>query len=144
VNKRTLGNLLKIRRASVNDARAVLAGALMAEDAAAADEAAVGSMVEAEVKAASDASADDTAVEALAAWLPQARTRQDVVHDRHRQAEAATSRARAALAAARTAEALVENLIVMHETDEGITAEQQTQATLREYVATRPEHSAEK
>jgi len=135
--KRTIGNLLKVRQASVTETRSLLADALAAERIAAEDETIATTAIHDEVAAASALSANDGTVEALGAWLPQARVRQTAARERRQAAEVATARARAALAAARAAEAAIESLIEVRKTEERLEAERRAQADLNEHFLTR-------
>lgn len=134
--KRSLVNLLGVRRASVNEARGKLAAAVAAEVSAAAAEASATATIQEEVDAASEPDADDATVDALAVWLLAARTRQNLARERRLAAESATVRARAALAVARAAEAAVEKLIEAKDAEERLAAEQRVQAELSERVLT--------
>ena len=114
--KRSLETVLAVRRASVNDARTAIASAILNEAAAAADETQIATTIQAELDAASAPEADDAAVEAIGSWLSQARLRQATAEDRRRTAEAMTAQARAALAAALTAQEAVRSMIAAENT----------------------------
>lgn len=135
--KRSLANLLKVRRTVANEAKRVLADAVATEEAAAAAEAAAATMIQEELASASAPDADDAAVDALRAWLPHARRRLDSARESRLTAEAATARARAALTAARSAEAAVENLMEMKAAVEQRETERQAQAELNSHMLTR-------
>ena len=132
---RTLGNLLKLRRASVEEATTTLAAALAAEEAAAAAEIAMTSSIRAELSAASAAGTDDATVEALAAWLPLARKCQTKAREQRCAAEATTVRVRAALAAARAAEATISSFIDAREAAERASQERRIQQEFIERIS---------
>jgi hypothetical protein len=111
VPDRSLAIILKMRRGVVANARAALTNALTIEESASAAETVVTDTIRREIKAALYENVDDAAVEALAIWLPRARLHQRAALERRYAAEAETARARAVLAAARSAGAVVEGLI---------------------------------
>jgi len=135
--KRTLETVLAVRRSSVNDARAAMASAIVNEAAAAADESQIATTIQAELDAASAPDADDAAVEAIGSWLPQARLRQATARDRRQTAESMTARARAALAAALTAEEAVRSMIAAENTRTRADNERRAQAALDELAHAR-------
>ncbi len=131
---RALGSLLKVRRVAVTDAKAALAAALGEEETVAGVEAAAANLIGEEIEAASAESADDAAVEALAAWLPRARLRLAEAQKSLYAAEVTTATARAALRAARGAEAAVEGLIEAEAAKERAETDRQAHADLTEQV----------
>lgn len=111
VSKRALTVSLQIRAQAVELARQTLASALdIAELAGQAEREAMLAICE-ETDAANSLEADDLAVEAFAAWLPVGRQAVAVARSQRDEAEVRVVVARAALAAARKAEAATQNLI---------------------------------
>ena len=108
---RTLDVMARMRRLVVEEARQKLALCLQAEgrSEAVAREAAEALMRERELASALDA--DDVAVEAYIAWLPQGTARLAAAREALDRAEAASGQARAALAAARAAAEAVDRRI---------------------------------
>lgn len=100
--------LLRARRAALEAARRALAASLCVEGEAEAAARDAERAIDLEADAARALTADDGAVEAFAAWLPEARRRADVARAASATAQAETSRARAgralALQARRAAE----------------------------------------
>lgn len=131
---RTLNDLLKIRHLSAIEALAALAEAVAREEAAFAAEISATNAILAEVSAASAASAEVAAVDALATWLPRARRCQYDAQDRRRGAEVATGQLRAALAAARTAEATVVSIIEKRHNDKKAEDLSQAQSSLLDKI----------
>jgi flagellar export protein FliJ len=122
----------QLRALAVATASRELAQAIAAEHEAATAHAQAIEAVRREVAYASRPDADDAAVEALAAWLPQGRAavaRAEIALSR---AETLTAQARATLAAARTAEASVEALIDARTNAAAAAAERREQAALDE------------
>lgn len=134
---RPLRSLLKVRRTSLTQAKAALAGALEAERAASDAEATATRLIRQEIAAACEATADDRSVEALAAWLPQARASLAAVAERHRLALASTARARAELAAARAAEAVVEKIIEARQAKEQAIIQKLADSDINERISDR-------
>lgn len=137
MTKHSLRALLKIRVTAVNKAKEELADALQAEKAASLAELAVANSIQAELGAAVNDAADDATVERLAEWLPCARLRHRAACERFTVAEAKTVRARAALAAAARAEAVVENLIQVAATEERAETKRHLQMALNEQMLLR-------
>ena len=135
--KRSLETVLAVRRASVNDARTAIASAILNEAAAAADENQIATTIQAELDAVSAPDADDAAVEAIGSWLSQARLRQAAARDRRQTAEAMTARARAALAAALTAEEVVCSMIAAEQARARADNDRRAQADLDEQALAR-------
>lgn len=100
---RDLSSLLRVRRLALDEARRALAASLGAEAVAEATARDAERAIEAESDAAHVLTADDSTVEAFAAWLPQARRRADLAREAVATAQAETSRARAGLTLARAA-----------------------------------------
>lgn len=134
VPERSLANLLKVRHTTVTEAQAALAVALAAEQSACATEAAATMAIRDELATASAEAADDATVEAIAAWLRSARTRQTEARGKCLAAELVTEGARAALAAARAAEAAVEGLIEAREEEARTETRRRSQIELNEHV----------
>lgn len=103
--------LLKLREQQVEAARLDYAACLQAETAAehAAHEA--DAAIANEAASAADIAADDAAVEAFAAWLPEGRRRARAAQAKRDTTELETARARAALAVSRAGMKAVEKLI---------------------------------
>ncbi len=138
MTQRSLATLLKVRRAAVIDARAALVRALAVEDAAATGEAACSNAIQEQLKAASAEGADDAVVAALATWLTHARKRQGAARERRHAAEAATATVRAALVAARVAEAVIDELIKTRAAAARLEAERRAETERLEDIAARP------
>jgi hypothetical protein len=117
---------------SLNQAKSALADALDAERAASEAEATAAKLIQQEVAAASESTADDLAVEALAAWLPKAQACLAATVERHRLASASTGRARAELGAARAAAAAVDRIIEVTQAEERAATQKQTHAEMTE------------
>ncbi|MBV8911790.1 MAG: hypothetical protein JOZ05_01985 [Acetobacteraceae bacterium] len=105
-----LTNLIRLRQRALDDAQRQLVACLTTEAhaQALADEA--GRAIARETEAASDPSGSDAAVEAFAAWLPGARRKLEQARREVETLQADTARARAGVAACRTALESVETL----------------------------------
>ena len=105
-----LATLIRLRQRALDEAQRALVGCIAAETQAraAADEAARAIARETEV--ASCITGSDAVVEAFAAWLPAARERAETARREAESREAETTRARASVAACRTALESVETL----------------------------------
>jgi len=95
------------------------------------------SMIRRETELAVAMSAGDAAVEAFAAWLPSGLAERNRARELLAQAEAATAVARAALIAARTAEASVESLLESRLAEERLGDARGAQQVLDEVATTR-------
>ncbi|HEY2619395.1 MAG TPA: hypothetical protein VGI78_18790 [Acetobacteraceae bacterium] len=103
--------LLRLRRMAADEARRGLAQCLRVESEAAAAVAAIEAAIERETEAATCLAAGDAEVEAFAAWLRRIRPKQQAAHAAEVEAEAATTRARAVLGAARASVRAVEEML---------------------------------
>jgi hypothetical protein len=127
-----LRTALRLRQLALEEARRSLAICLAEESAAERDAAAAEAEIAREIAAASELSADDAPVDALAAWLPGARRRAADARARHETAQANTSVVRAALAASRAATEAAEELLAQREAQRRAQAERRTQAEMDE------------
>jgi hypothetical protein len=98
-----LESLVRLRRLAADEARRGLADCLRDEEAAAHAVAAIEADIERETEAAANLATSDAEVEAFAAWLRRIRPIQYAAHVAVDRTEAETVRARAVLAAARSA-----------------------------------------
>ena len=132
-----LASLLRLRRTAVDAARQDLATCLATEDAAAHTVAELKAAVAREMAAASSLAADDTDVEAFAAWLRQVRPRQAEAHAAHDRAREETARSRAALAAARAAERAAEIMLEEQAAEQRAEGQRRAQRDLDEMALRR-------
>ena len=130
--KRSLKTLLRVRSTSVKEAQTALVAALVAEQAAMTGEAQLTGAIQAELAAVAALDVGDAAVEAVGRWLPEARIRQRAAEGLRQEAESRTARARAELAAARTAEETVQLLIAADQEQARTDQERRTAAELLE------------
>jgi hypothetical protein len=124
--------LLRIRRLDLDGAQRAVAACVAAEHEAAGRERDAEAAIQREFDAAAALDAPDSAVEAFAAWLPRGRAAVARAAETRRHAEAATARARASLALARTAVESTEHLLEARARAARVEAEQKLQATLDE------------
>ncbi len=106
-----LSIVLRIRRVTVDEARRQVAAALMAQDIAEAVAEAADAAIGAEGEIAADLMADDSAVEAYAAWLPRGRARAEAARLACERAGSEVATARAALTVARAAAESADKLL---------------------------------
>ena len=106
-----LATVLRIRRVTVDEARRHLAAALDAEEVAHANADAAEAAIGAEGEIAADLMADDSAVEAYAAWLPVGRARADAARAACERARSDVATARAAVTVARAAAESADKLL---------------------------------
>jgi flagellar biosynthesis chaperone FliJ len=138
MSRTSLETLVRLRRLAGEDARRAFAACLRAEDETAAALRSAESAILHEQAAAADLAADDTVVEAFAAWLPQGRqavARASAAHDR---AGAATAQARAAVAAARVSTEVAERLMQAQAAARADEAARRSQISIDEAAARRP------
>jgi hypothetical protein len=133
---KTLNTVSRLRRFAVDEARQTLAACLHAEAIAAEAEKSAEAAMRREGAAAACLSADDATVEAFAAWLPRGRQALGVARERHERASAATFVARAKMAAALTAAAVIDRLRQTRMAEQQTTADRVAQATLDEIAQT--------
>lgn len=107
----TLGTALRIRKLAVQEARRDLLARLTQEAEAADGERKAVEAIQIEAAAATASHAPDAQVEAFASWLPRAQLHLERARAVRCEAEAACNVARAALAAAQTAQEAVEKLM---------------------------------
>lgn len=112
-----LVSLARLRRLAVDETRRALAECLDLEDAAQRREAAIEASIAREMQAASDLSAGDGAVESFGVWLKLARANANAARLAQQRAAGDTSRARAAVVAARAAGEAVETLLAHQATE---------------------------
>ena len=134
---RTLDVMARMRRLVVEETRQKLALCLQAEGQSSevAREAAEALMRERDLASALEA--DDLAVEAYIAWLPQGTARLAAAREAQGRAEAASGQARAQLAAARAAAEAVDRRIAAAAAAERETALAREQAALDEVAQVR-------
>ncbi len=130
-----LETVLSLRRRAVDEARATLARRSDEAGRAHTDAAALEHAIEHEAQRASDLDGDDARVEAFALWLPGARTRARQARDRHERLEAEVARARADLAARRTALESIEQLMANRAAEARAEAAREEQRDLDERAA---------
>jgi flagellar export protein FliJ len=127
-----LESLLRLRRLAVDDARRGLADCLRAESLAAQAVAAIEAAIEHETDVTASLAAGDAEVEAFATWLRRIRPKQHSAHAAEADAEAATARGRAILAAAQSAVAAVEDMLARHAAERMAEAQRQAQREIDE------------
>ncbi len=132
--------LARLRRSVCEDARRGLAACLEAEEAASTALRSAEAAIFRERDAACELDADDGAVEAFAAWLPQGRAAVAQAREAHLRAGAATVQARAILAAARTSAEATDRLLASREAEREAEAARRAQLAMDEAAAhrTRP------
>lgn len=104
--------LRRLRRLALDEARLTLADCVTEETRAAAAVRTIGDDIRRETECASSVEADDTMVEAFAAWLRRIRVEQQAAEMALREAEGRTHEARAVLTIARGAVEAVEKELV--------------------------------
>ena len=122
----------RVRRMAVDEARRLVASRLATESAAAAACASAAQKMAEEAATAAHPDADDGLVEAYVAWLPVGRSALMLAEGRLHDAEAATTQARAALAAARVAAETVEKLIAQRRQERDVHVARAEQRALDE------------
>jgi len=115
MKRRALQTVLRLRRLAVDAAKRELADRLADESEAAALEEAAEAAIRLEAEVATSLYADDSAVEAFAAWLPRGRAALDQARRRREEAELSVTRARAALRIARADQAAVQQVLAAHD-----------------------------
>lgn len=137
MNRDPLETLARLRHSVVEDARRGLAACLEAEDAARAALRGAGEAIFREQEAAGALDAGDGSVEAFAAWLPLGRLAVAQAREAHARAEAATTQARAVLAAARASAEATDRLLANRAAERDAEAARRAQAALDEAAARR-------
>jgi flagellar protein FliJ len=127
-----LETALRVRRLSIEEAKRVLSDAIANSDRLHLAIVAATDVIRRETDAASVATAEDSLVEAFAAWLPRGLAEQARLRDALTEAQHATSRARAALTVARTAEAAVKAILENRSAEAAAAGERRSQAALDE------------
>ena len=130
MSAQALRQALRVRRYAIAMARTEIAGALEMERVARAALADVRDTIRREIDTATKLNVGDIGVDALGRWLKGARTVETGAKAALDVAEAATARARAGLAAARTAEAAVTELIEAAENEAAKREQRSAQADL--------------
>lgn len=105
-----LATLARLRRQAVDEARQILVDCVHREDTAERRAAAAEAAITRELQIAGHLSASDHAVERFGVWLRQARTDAMAARQQQQRATTDTSRARAALTAARAAAEAISSL----------------------------------
>ncbi len=132
LGERSLRAALRSRARGVELGRRDLAGALAVAETAAQEERRAVAAISEEAAFATHLEAGDAAVEAFSAWLPEGRRAVAVARERRDEAEARVVVARAALGAARGAEAATEALLAGHLRQRRLTAARGEQRRLDE------------
>lgn len=134
----TLRTLVRMRQATVGEAKRLLATSLEAETLARNAAAEAERRIGREADAACRIEAGDAAVEAFAAWLPVGRQQVEQARRAEASSQSATERARAALVLARTAAEAAEKLLAKREAELAAEAQRKAQLVLDELARRRP------
>ena len=132
-----LDTLARLRRSVRDDATRALAACLAAEEQAGAVLRGAEAAIIREQEAAAVLTADDAAVEAFAAWLPQGRQAVMQARTAHAHAVAATVQARAVLGVARTSAEALDRLLADRAAAAAAVAAKRAQAAIDEAAGRR-------
>ncbi len=127
-----LEQLVRLRRAAVDEARRSLGECLRVESEASAAVIAIETAIQRETEVASSLTAGDAEVEAFAAWLRRIRPKQQAALAAEAEAEATTARARVVLAAARAGLRAAEEMLEKRAAAEHAAEERKAQGEIDE------------